>query len=517
MTERPLGRGPWRLILPAGLIAAVALVYFAFLPVSYSFDGTVFGHMLRRALLRGEWLSLGQVHHLLYVPLAYWLYRGLQALAGYQVLEFFHLQMISLLFGAATLALAGGFLRRLGLDLGRRLAGMAVIAFSYAFWSFSVDAEMHIPGLFFVMAGMLLLSGKENRPPALAAAAACLIAAAGFHLTNALAIPAALAILAWRRAPWRRVALFACCCAAGLLLMYASYGLLGGAPVLRAFRDTLFGADRYAGYHVAFSRPLSPATLIASLLSVKTALVFGGGAPAWAVFAATAALLLLGLLAPTAARPLSRALLAWPLLYLAFFSWWDPANMEFKIHVVVPLLLIALSGLARLKPLPGAAVGFLLAGALLANNLASGIAPQADIGRNTDYQAAMAIRRATPENAQVVISGRLEAYGHGKIYIPYFAHREVVILDWLLGKGSSLPAIAAELSRRAGAGQPIFALDEAALPNPALERLLSFHRVGEGERRLWLAALRWTAVAELPGGRRLFRLQYPELKDPRFK
>ena len=37
---------------------------------------------------------------------------GLQALAGYRVLEFFHLQMISLLFGAATLALAGRFLRR---------------------------------------------------------------------------------------------------------------------------------------------------------------------------------------------------------------------------------------------------------------------------------------------------------------------------------------------------------------------------------------------------------------------
>jgi hypothetical protein len=506
MTERPLARVPWRLILPAALVVVVALVYFAFLPVSYSFDGTVFGHMLRRALLRGEWLSLGQVHHPLYIPLAYWLYRALQALAGYRVLEFFHLQMISLLFGAASLALAGGFLRRLGLDLWRRLAGMAAIAFSFAFWSFSVDAEMHIPGFFFAMAGMLLLSGEENRPPALAAAA-CFTAAAGFHLTNVLAVPAALAFLAFRRTPWRRVARLACFCAAGLLLLYGATALLGGAPLPRALRATLFGADRYAGYHVVFSRPPSPATLLASLLSVKTALAAGGGALTWAIVIAAAALLLLGLLAPATARPHPRALLAWPLLYLAFFSWWDPANMEFKIHVIVPLLLVALSGLARLKPLPGAAVGFLLAGALLANNLASGIAPQADIGRNTDFQAALAIRRATPQNAQVVITGRLEAYGHGKIYIPYFAHREVVILDWLLGKGHSLPAIAAGLSRRAGAGQPVFALDEAALANPALERLLSFHRVRDGERRLWFTALRWTAVAELPGGRRLFRLQ----------
>ena len=504
--EKAGARGRRGLLMTAA-IAAVSLVYFIFLPVSYSFDGTVFSHMLRRALLTGEWLSLGQVHHLLYVPLAYWLYRGLQALAGYRVLEFFHLQMISLLFGVATVALAGRFLRRLGLDLWRRLAGMAVIAFSFAFWLFSVDAEMHIPGLFFAMAGMLLLSREGDRPPALAAAAACFVAAAGFHLTNALAILAALAILSFRRTPWRRVVLFACSCAAGLLLMYGAYSLLGGAPLLRVFRDTLFGADRYAGYRVAFSQPLSRATLLASLLSVKTALVSGTGAPSWAITAAAAALLLPGLFAPAAARPRPRALLAWPLLYLAFFSWWDPANMEFKIHVIVPLLLIALAGLARLKPLPGAILGFFLAGALLANNLASGIAPLADIGRNTDYQAAVAIRRATPENAQVVITGRLDAYGIGKIYIPYFSLREVVILDWLLGKGNSLPAIAAELARRAGAGQPVFALGEAALPNPALDRLLSFHRAGEGERRRWFAALRWTPVAELPGGRRLFRLQ----------
>ena len=507
MTERSLSREPWRLILPAALIAAAALVYFAFLPVNYSFDGTVFSHMLRRALLTGDWLSMGQVHHLLYVPLAYWLYRGLMALAGYRVLEFFHLQMISLLFGAATLALADRFLRRLGLDLWRRLTGMAVIAFSFAFWFFSVDAEMHIPGLFFAMAGMLLLFREENRVPALAGAAACFAAAAGFHLTNALAILAALAFLAFRRTPWRRIALFASFCAAGLLLMYGTYWLLGGAPLLRVFRDTLFGADRYAGYHVHFSRPLSPSTLLASLLSVRTALACGRGALPWTMAVAAAVLLLVGLFAPAASRPRLRALLAWPLLYLAFFSWWDPANMEFKIHVIVPLLLIALAGLARLKPLPGAVLGFLLAGALLANNLASGIAPLADIGRNADYQAAVAIRRATPENAQVVITGRMEAYGHGKIYIPYFASREVVILDWLLGKGNSLAAIAVELSRRSGAGQPVFALDEAALPNPALERLLSFHRVGGEDRRRWFAELRWTPVAELPGGRRLYQLQ----------
>lgn len=504
--------GPWPRILPAALLVAVALIYFIYLPVSYSFDGTVFSHMLRNGLLKRHWLDLGQVHHLLYIPFAYWLYRALHALAGYYVLEFFHLQLISLLFGAATLALAGRLLRRLGLDLPRRLAGMAVIAFSHAFWLFSVDAEAHIPGLFFAMAGMSLLPSREGKPLPLALAAACFAVAAGFHLTNALAVIAALACLLARRVPWKRLACFAALCAAGLLLMYGSYFLLSGTPVLRVFHDTLFGADRYSGYHIAFSRPFSPATLLSSLASVKTALVAGSGAASWAVLIAAALLLAVGLFPAAGDRPraeVRRALWAWPLLYFLFFSWWDPANMEFKIHVVVPLLLVALAALARLKPLAGSLLGFLLAGALLGINLVSGIAPQADIGNNTDYQVALAIRRATPQGAQVVITGRFAAYGYGKIYIPYFAGREVVILDWLLGKGHALPGIAAELSRRAGAGRPVYALEEVAVPNKVLAGLLAFHKVGEEERRRFAAAVRYVPVAELPGGHRLFRMEFP--------
>lgn len=500
----------WPRLALIALFMAVPLLYFIFLPVSYSFDGTVFSQMLRYGLLKQQWLAVGQVHHLLYFPLAYWLYRALQFLFGYRVLEFFHLQLFSMLFGMATLVLVERLLKKLGMELLLRAAGVAIIAFSYAFWLYSVDAEAHIPGLFFTMAGIHLLLFRKISSLALAGAACCLAAAAGFHLANMLAVIAALSFLLVQRTSWKRLAQFGTAYASFLFLLYGAYFLLSHTPLLQVFQNTLFGIDRYSGYHVVFSRPISWATALTSLTALKKALVAGSGMLSWAIAITIAILLLLGArIREEGARAAARkAFLLWPLPYLLFFSWWDPGNMEFKIQIIIPLLLIAIMMLSRLKPFAGRALGSLLAGSLLAINLASGIAPLAEIGNNRDYQVAIAIRRATPDNAQVLITGRFEGYGYGKIYIPYFANREVLILDWLLGKGHALPDILAELSRRTAAGRPLYTLEEIAVPGKTLSDLLDFHRVKERQRALFVTAVRYTPVAALPDGHRLFLMEF---------
>jgi len=501
---------PWPRLALIALFMAIPLLYFIFLPVSYSFDGTVFSQMLRYGLMKHKWLDIGQVHHLLYFPLTYWLYRALHALFGYRVLEFFHLQLISMFFSVATLFLLERMLKKLGVDMLLRLAGVAMVAFSYAFWFFSVDAEVHIPGLFFTMAGIYLLLCRKTSALSLAGAAGCFAAAAGLHLTNMLVFIPVLLFLLAQRSSWRRLAQFGAAYASFLLFLYGVYFLLSGTPLLKVFQNTLFGVDRYSGYHVAFSRPISYATVLTSLLTVKKALIAGRGMLSWAIPVTVAILLLLGLRSrEEGARAAARRLfLFWPLSYFLFFSWWDPGNMEFKIHVIVPLLIVTSMMLTRLKPFAGRALGLLLAGALLTINLVSGIAPLAEIANNGDYQVAMAIRRATPDNAQVLITGRFEGYGYGKIYIPYFANREVLILDWLLGKKHALPDILAELSRRAAAGQPLYTLEEVAVPGKILSDLLAFHQVAEKDRALFTTAVRYRPVAELPDGRRLFRMEF---------
>ncbi len=495
------------------LFVVIPLVYFIFLPVSYSFDGTVFSHMFRSALLKHDWLGSVQFHHLLYFPLNYLAYRLLEALIHYRVLEFFHLQLFSMFFGVASLFLIERMLKKLGLDLLLRLAGMAMVAFSYAFWFFAVDAEVHIPGFFFITAGMYLLLFRQEKSLPLAGAAFCFAMAAGFHLTNGLIVVTAFFCLLAQRAPWRRFARFFSVYAATLLLMYGAYSLMSGNSILGILQARFAGIDPYSGYAITWTRSLSWSTLRASLASVKTALVAGPGIPAALLAAACLVLLVLGWRRPgaEAKRRFRQAMPYWALPYFLFFSIWDPGNMEFKIHVVVPLLLLVAVFLSGLKPVAARAITTILAISLLAINLIFGILPQSWITNNTNYQIAQAIRRATPENAQVLITGTFSGYGYGKIYIPYFSGREVLILDWLLGKGHTLPEIRAELARRAGSGRSIYTLKEVAVQGKILSDLLAFHNVDEKDRALFASTVRFVPVVALPGGNRLYRLEFRPL------
>jgi hypothetical protein len=508
---KPLPFSPgWPRFFFIALFIAIPLIYFIFLPVSYSFDGTVFSHMLRNALLKHDWLGIAQIHHLLYFPVSYLAYRLLEVLFHYRVLEFFHLQLFSMFFGVATLFLVERLLKRSGLDLPLRLAGVAMVAFSHAFWLFSVDAEVHVPGLFFIMAGMALLLFRSDKFPALAGAALCFAVAAGFHLTNGLIVLTVFFFLLARRAPWRNFVLFFGSYASAILFMFGAYSLLSGKPLLNIIRSAIAGNDSYSGYHIAYAQPFSWTTALASLLSVKKALLSGAGLPATLILAVVFLLLALGLSRPgtKTERRFKQAMLFWALPYLLFFSIWDPGNMEFKIHVAVPLLLLVAVFLSGWKPAAARTTGAILAIGLLGINLIYGIKPQSEISNNTDYQTAQAIRRATPDNAQVLLTGKFTGYGYGKIYIPYFAHREVLILDWLLGKGHVLPEILAELSRRVSSGCPLYTLEEIAVPGKSLFALLDFHEVSGKDRAFFSSAVLFVPVTALPGGHRLFRLEF---------
>jgi len=503
---RPILKGSLLVLFFLG----IPLIYFIYLPVSYSFDGTVFSQMLRYALLKHDWLAVVQTHHLLYFPINYLIYRVLEALFHYRVLEFFHLQLFSMFFGIATLMLVERMLKKLNLNQLMRLIGVSAIAFSYGFWQFSVDAEVHIPGVFFVTGGLYLLVSREPRTRQLIGAAFCFSAAAGFHLTNALVGATVFLYLLSKHAPWRRYAEFYLSYSGFMLLMYGIYSTLTHKPVQGVLHGMLFGTDVYSGYHIAYAQLLSWPTVRSSLAAMKTALVVGPGVLAWIVFGGFFLLLVMaGKRADTEEkRSFKRAMLFWSLPFLLFFSFWDPGNMEFKIHALVPLLLVAIVSLSRLKPLAGHLAGISLVSGLFLINLFSGIMPQSAIEKNTNYQVAAAIRRSTPLNAQVLITGRFEGYGYGKIYIPYFAGREVLILDWLLGKGHSLLLINSQLRKRIASGQPLYTLDEIALGGKALKTLLEFHHVRETDFERLAAAIRFIPVAKLPGGDHLYRLEF---------
>jgi len=500
-----------RLLAWASFIA-IPLLYFIYLPVSYSFDGTVFSHMLRYSLLKQSWLDVVQIHHLVYFPLNYLVYRLLVVLFHYQVLEFFHLQLFSLFFGTATLLLVERMLKKLNLGLWLRLAGVLTVAFSYAFWLYSVDAEVHVPGLFFVCAGMYLLLFRPARFLPLAEAALCFAVAAGFHLTNGLIAVTVFFILLTRRDPLQRFVEFYLSYVAIIGLLYGAYALASFRPVLTVLYDVFFSPNIYAGYKTSAFHPAALSTFAASLGSLKNALAVEAGIWGWLLCIAFLTLFALAV-GPGAAKDnagFRQAMLFWFLPFFVFFTFWDTANIEFKLNSLLPLLLVAVTGLTRLKPVIAGISGVSLCAGLLLVNLFLGIRPQADIKNNIHYQVAAAIGRATPANAQIMIAGSFRGYGYGKIYIPYFSGRVVIILDWILGKGRSFPEIRARLEQAARSGQPLYALAEIVEDGEVMKHLLDFHDIGAGEYFRFRSGIRFIPVALLANGQRLYRLQFPE-------
>jgi hypothetical protein len=497
----------WQITL---VFISITLFYFSFLPVNYSFDGTVFSHFLRYTLIKHNLLDIVQIHHLLYFPVNYLVYRVLEAIFHYRALEFFHLQLFSMLFGVMTLALIERMLKRLNLILIIRLMGVATVAFSYAFWLYSVDAEVHIAGVFFMVAGLYLLIFRETKAYFLVWAALCFALAAGFHLTNILIAGTVFFYLIEKRVSWRCYAQFFLAYLSFMLILYGVYAAISLKPVHRIIYNVFFGSDIYSGYKSTSFKSLALPMVISSLASLKHALVTKAGIWSWLILPGFLALLVMACrrTAPAAKSIFKRTMLFWFIPFFLFFTFWDTDNIEFKIHALVPLLLIAITSLNKLKPLVAHALGAFLLSGLLLINLFSGIMPLTDVSENTNYQVALAIERNTPLNAQVLITGNFIGYGYGKIYIPYFALREVLILDWLLGKGHSLPEIYAQLKKNVASGQPVYALGEIAEMDKSMKNLLDFHHIKESEYSHFNSGIRFILAAKLPGGYRLYRLEF---------
>ena len=501
---------PTKVILAALVFLGVPLLYFIFLPVNYSFDGTVFSHFLRYALIKHNLLDVVQIHHLLYFPANYLVYRVLETIFHYRVLEFFHLQLFSMFFGVMTLVLIERMLKKLNLTLIMRLIGVAAVAFSYTFWLYAVDAEVHMAGVFFMVAGLYLLIFRETRAYSLVWAALCFALATGFHLTNILIAGTVLFYLLYQRVPWRRYVQFYLAYLSFMLILYGVYAAISHKPVQRILYNVFFGSDIYSGYKSTYFKSLALPTVISALASLKDALVNKTGIWPWVLCAGFLAMLGMAFKGTDKSeiKTFKRAMLLWFTPFFLFFTFWDTANIEFKIHALVPLLLIAITSLDKLRPLVAHALGASLVIGLLLINLFSGIMPLTDVSKNTNYQVALAIQKTTPARAQILITGNFLGYGYRKIYIPYFALREVLILDWLLGKGHSLSEIYAQLKKNAASGRPVYALGEIAEMGKPMKNLLDFHHIKESEYSRFNSGMRFILAAKLPGGYRLYRLEF---------
>lgn len=481
--------GKW---VPGFILLLIGLIYFSFLPVNYDFDGTVFSQYLRYALVKDDLAVSFQPQHPLYIPVNYLLYKGLEKTTGYNVLEYFHLQLFSLCFGLLTLWLTYKIIKQItGPDhYFLPIAGMALAAFAYGPWYYSVEAEVHMAGLFFVAAGMYLLFFKPgaDQLPRTAGAAICFALAAGFHLTNGLIALAILIIFLLEKKPFLKIFRFFAFYGLFLLLELSLFALATRLNLLDFYKKELLGMDVQAGYKISYWTGLSTGSLWGSLKSVANGILVLAS-PTLTILSIL--LLVLGAAFIIYAGVKSKdkvyyKLGAWMLPYLIFFSFWDHRNLEFKLNVVFPFIILLTISAAFFKDRLPSKIRvslanicfFMLILVIFLINFYFYMKPATRLENNRNYQAAAAVARVTPPQAAIVIAGCGDEFSiYNKIYISYFAVRKVFILDWMLGKGMTLDGIKSRLEQERAMGTPIYFFSDALMEGPALRQLLKNHHL----------------------------------------
>ena len=496
------------------VILGIALVWFIYLPVSYDFDGTVFAQYLRHALVKNDLAATAQPQHPLYIPVNYLIYKGLNFIAGYNVLEYFHLQVFSLCFGLLTLLVSYKIIKELTEDKFYHFAGMVFIAFTYGIWYYSVEAEVHMAGLFFVAAGVYLLffkRGDENLHRTLCAAF-CFAMAAGFHLTNGLIAVSVLLIFIIEKKRFKTMVRFFSFYGLFLAVMLAVFVLICKVNLFAFFKNQFFVGDALAGYKISYWTSLSFSSLWGSITAAAAGLLI----PKTSALSILSALLFFGALTLVIYSGVKLKnkkngyyylMLCWLLPYFIFFTFWDYRNTEFKLNVVLPFAILFIVSMAAFRNKIMKVVFALLTIAVFIANIYFFILPANDSGNNPAYGVAAAIGKVTPSDSIIVIGGCGSTLSiHNKIYISYFAHRRTFILDWMLGKGLSFAEIGSRLQQERQKGTPIFFFSDVTGDGETVRQIMKNHNLETGDYFNFLKMFVFKERIPLNGGYYLERL-----------
>lgn len=497
----------------AALFVLFSLLYLATSTRDYTFDAVAYAGQIRQFGETGEWRWLLHPHHVLF--------NGLGLLA-HRFFRLFHpdintlaaLQVMNALLGASGVLLFAAVAGHLCRDRNAGLLAAAGLGLSYGYWTCATDGRANLAGVVVLVAALgamaRLQDARQTRTAHAYVARAGVLGALHalatlLHQSHALLLPAAL--LAVCRSPGqprrRGVAAYLETLAAVAGLVYLVAASLAGAGrgpmAVLAWATTYahqghwwsfalwrnLGHDVNAILHAVIAQPrltgfgMSGWVPLGAIL--KSATVLGLlvlGVWRWLAWRGTAAAFWVRLAAAgeeagwgaprRARRGLVPVLLVWIGSYAAFFTVWNPGYFVFWVPVLVPLWLLAafhLSAVPRRHPArPGRWAGAVAALAILAvNNVVVGIAPHAVAANNGRLLKALAVGAHSDPGAVILLAGAGDG-ADAEVYVPYFAGREVIAVNTLLGraptKAHGLASLRAAINQALASGRRVFLHEE---------------------------------------------------------
>jgi hypothetical protein len=397
-------------------------------------------------------------HHLLYSPTG-WLFWQSWRLFGYDGGSELSLKVLNSLVSAAC----GFGLYRLTLRLTgswwAALTAAGMLLFNYGVWYFSVEVEVYILALVWLLAALALLIELVTQPRGrtMPLLGVCLGFAALYHQTNGLLVPVVIAGVLLSPLSWKaRVSSLLVCGAIAGSIVGLGYALVGfgynGYRSLSQLREWMFFFVETGWWGRATRDRLTD--LGAGL---GNTIATQGALPFWI---AIVTLLALGL--PSAARQSPRIVAIcglWIAIYGGFFSWWEGENIEFWIGTLLPLWLLLGLSVARLGALAqpahlarvGRGLSFLalaLPLLLLRHNYPI-VERRGDASQDLQRQLADGIKAATARDDLIISPG-----GVMELYLPYYVDRHNVrtLNGTLFEVNGDIPRALAELRGQINAG-----------------------------------------------------------------
>jgi len=506
-------------LLAVALTAALVTLWLRWPTADWSHDAVAYAALVHRALYTGATHVLWHPYHMLYMPLG-WLIGRLLLAAGVVVDVLGLLQAVNALLSAAAVLLFAHLARRLTGHAGLALALTAFLGLSFAFWYYATDPEPYPAAIFcllLTLAATLHLLEHGGAPAALAAGLAAGLAF-GFHAAAGLALPVVVVVSAWLAPGARpRRLLLAAGVAAGFavtgvlpyVLLYRLGAGLSAASGFVALAHDVAETRTFGSGPWLLGRGFRPDLELAGVL--RGVVATGPDAlrtVAWAARAAFVGLLLAALWRLPALwrarRGAGFVLGGWVVGFLVLFSAYNVGSDKFVSFVLVPALLLlgaAAATLARRGPGLAAAAWAALALTVGATNLIGVMIPSSVPANNLSLVRAEQIRDRTAPGDLVVLLG-VGPRAMLRIYVPYFAHREVLLLDLAFARGDLGPEarvalVGAALRARLASGHRVLALGEL-VEDPELVAAFERHMgLAPGALARLLARFPATPVARL--------------------
>jgi 4-amino-4-deoxy-L-arabinose transferase-like glycosyltransferase len=439
------------LLIPLALAGVSFLVFLVTRAGFHTFDGIAYVRDMGKPLS-----ALVLPHHLIYEPTVLGFYRVWQAL-GWTGEADAPAQMLSSLAGAGGLAIFYKLSWEWSLSRVAALIANLMLALTYGYWFYSVEVDIYLPPLFFLLVAVWLLTkvvkGGKSSPTwrvyaiGLAHAIAILI-----HQATLFIVPA-FALGLWLmpgegRTRLLRLVRYALALAGVVIPAYIFAGaVVAGQNTPEAFLKWVNSYGNLGTWGALTSD--TPANTLSGLSAAVSAEYWTGRGLIFALFAAA---LTLAKASIRKGGPFAWTLWAWTGIYLTFFAWWQPEVLKFWVLVLpVPLLLLVMSveweRLARPMRLASLFTSGLVLTALFVTN-APQIWAKRDPLSDPVRRVSDALSHLTGQEDLIVLQA-----GGAEHYLPFYYNRINVMstreLWYLLGGVPGRDSAIANIKQRA--------------------------------------------------------------------